>query len=554
MNTTFSPSETGLTKANTYYYDLSNEKKFYQSPSSFQLEDTSFINLNGSMTQLDSGDGDYFSNNNILYVGLYNSYPTFIQNFGDQVHVWVLHPELLNPLPEVPSAYSELRNNLEAVSYVLPTITAISTNQTKSVIELYSAYFNRGADSSGLDFWESSFISRLSENITEIKALELIASEMSNSAEYQALYPSTLSIQEMLIRVYNNILNRAPDDEGLAFWSNHINTGSFAAAQAIIQIITAAKLNTTPQGLIDATYIANKTTVSEYLALKLQSNDLVLIANAFNNITDDAESVNNTINSLNKILTKNAIAVNIDGSVTGKIDSSSDQDWFKVDLVADKSYLFTLTSTEVDAITLTLKQSSNLVVFVDEPLEMTKTGFKFDNEVKSIIGVTPSTSSAYYLGVDTPNNINIDTEKNYKVKVELLIEATDDYKDNIDTRGKINVSNTVFGKTEIPFDSDWYQTDLVAGTSYSFTANNIISNNHTSALFNLTLYSEKGDYIGNHLLKEEDSNYDSLDTNVKFTAPEDGKYYVGLQSSNTGVYSLNIEVTGLIETPSETIL
>ncbi len=84
-------------------------------------------------------------------------------------------------------------------------ITGITTTQSDSVLELYSAYFNRAADASGLGFWKKSFVtffenapSTSTNSEKESFALQKIAQDMSFSEEYKKLYPPSQSNTEFV--------------------------------------------------------------------------------------------------------------------------------------------------------------------------------------------------------------------------------------------------------------------------------------------------------------------------------------------------------------------
>jgi len=207
---------------------------------------------------------------------------------------------------------------------------AITTGQADKVLELYSAYFNRAADADGFTFWQKSFQSysdKAPANITtaadkEVYALQKIVGDMSNASEYTALYPSTQSTTSFVNTIYTNLLNRASDAEGLAFWSGHIDAKTMTKEEAILKMIEGAKANTTTQGIADATLITNKNTVSKYFAETLKSNDLTLAQGAFSNVTSDAATVTTAQTALDSAVNAGQTialtsAVDVGASFTG---------------------------------------------------------------------------------------------------------------------------------------------------------------------------------------------------------------------------------------------
>jgi hypothetical protein len=123
--------------------------------------------------------------------------------------------------------------------------------QSGKILELYSAYFNRAADANGLKFWIgrfSSYFEYFKKGATDSQAEEYafneVAKEISKSNEFLTLYPPTQSAEEFVNRIYTNLLGRASDAEGLAFWVGHIHAGTMAKEQAILRMIDGAKYNT----------------------------------------------------------------------------------------------------------------------------------------------------------------------------------------------------------------------------------------------------------------------------------------------------------------------
>jgi hypothetical protein len=196
------------------------------------------------------------------------------------------------------SAFSNITADIasvESTKSVLSTALGISFKQ---IVELYSAYFNRAADADGVTFWEKSFESYrasatdlLSDSLKDQFALTAVSKDISTAAEYQALYPSTLSSTDFITAIYTNLLGRAPDVDGRDFWVNHLDQGTMSSDEAIIRMIEGSKVNSSEEGNADAALIANKTAVSMYFVDPLQSNDIALAKTALSIITEDESTV-----------------------------------------------------------------------------------------------------------------------------------------------------------------------------------------------------------------------------------------------------------------------
>lgn len=200
-----------------------------------------------------------------------------------------------------------------------------TTAQSESIIELYTAYFNRAADATGFTFWQGSFDtyyaeadSTASDADKESYALQRITDDMSNADEYVALYPSTQTSTEFINSIYTNLLNRDSDADGLAFWVAHIDNGTLTKAQAILQMIAGAKANGTTQGDLDKALIENKTTVSKYFAETLKSDDVDIAKTAFTGLTDDVA----TVTTANAALDTAVAPTTSEFTLTSDVDSA----------------------------------------------------------------------------------------------------------------------------------------------------------------------------------------------------------------------------------------
>jgi hypothetical protein len=93
------------------------------------------------------------------------------------------------------------------------------------VARLYFAYFLRIPDYGGLDFWIGYYRAG--------NPLEAISDFFAASAEFQARYGS-LDNAAFVNLVYQNVLGRAPDAGGFAFWKGQLDTGSMTRGQVML--------------------------------------------------------------------------------------------------------------------------------------------------------------------------------------------------------------------------------------------------------------------------------------------------------------------------------
>jgi hypothetical protein len=93
------------------------------------------------------------------------------------------------------------------------------------ITRLYLAYFLRIPDRDGLGFWID--YARLGWS------LAMISDQFAQSAEFQARY-GALDNSQFVTLIYQNVLGRAPDSEGHAFWLGELNSGARTRGMVMI--------------------------------------------------------------------------------------------------------------------------------------------------------------------------------------------------------------------------------------------------------------------------------------------------------------------------------
>jgi len=95
----------------------------------------------------------------------------------------------------------------------------IGKNQTAgSGYMLYKAAFNRTPDASGLGYW----INRMDSGMS----YDDVSKNFVTSTEFKTAFGgSNPSVNTLVTKLYNNVLNRIPDAGGLTFWQDKLNTG-----------------------------------------------------------------------------------------------------------------------------------------------------------------------------------------------------------------------------------------------------------------------------------------------------------------------------------------
>lgn len=146
---------------------------------------------------------------------------------------------------------------------------AVAADYTNLVQTLYVSYFGRPADTFGLDNFRNQLVALnapttldgLNAAAKTNAGIRALINSFSTSQEAADLY-GTGDTVAFVSAIYQNLLNRTPDFDGLRFWVNAINSGSLSRADASLAIAAGASANTSDQGKLDAQLVANKIAVA----------------------------------------------------------------------------------------------------------------------------------------------------------------------------------------------------------------------------------------------------------------------------------------------------
>lgn len=153
--------------------------------------------------------------------------------------------------------------------------TTVNVEYDEVVQALYVAYFGRAADAGGMRSFQEQLakldaphdIVGISSAYGSNPALRQLIDSFGKSAESDALYPD--GVPAFVGAIYKNVLGRTADAEGLAYWSNAIDSGALSQANAALSIMAGALENTSVQGLLDARRIDNTLALASDFTLAL---------------------------------------------------------------------------------------------------------------------------------------------------------------------------------------------------------------------------------------------------------------------------------------------
>ena len=98
---------------------------------------------------------------------------------------------------------------------------------TSQVYRLYNAAFSRFPDYSGLSYW-------IDQNKKSIDSYKSTAQSFIASKEFSLNYGLEVNNNNFIDNLYENVLNRLPDENGFSYWSNQLDRGIESRAQILM--------------------------------------------------------------------------------------------------------------------------------------------------------------------------------------------------------------------------------------------------------------------------------------------------------------------------------
>ena len=117
--------------------------------------------------------------------------------------------------------------NIERIQFENTVIAFDTSGSAGQIYRVYQAAFDRKPDSGGLGDWiygvDHDGISMLD-----------VATGFINSPEFQALYGTNPTTAELVARLYNNVLHRAPEQAGFDYWEHQLDAGFQTKTQVLL--------------------------------------------------------------------------------------------------------------------------------------------------------------------------------------------------------------------------------------------------------------------------------------------------------------------------------
>ena len=117
-----------------------------------------------------------------------------------------------------------------------------TTGNAGQVYRLYQAAFARTPDTAGLAFW----VKQTDNGMT----LDTVSGGFVGSPEFQSIYGVNASATVIVDRFYRNVLGRAGEPGGSAFWTNEIATGARTAKSVLLGFSESPENQTNLAGVL----------------------------------------------------------------------------------------------------------------------------------------------------------------------------------------------------------------------------------------------------------------------------------------------------------------
>jgi hypothetical protein len=124
------------------------------------------------------------------------------------------------------SSGRDLLNNVERLVFDDRAIAFDINGVAGRGYRIYKAAFDRIPDTGGLGYW----IAQMDKGMDVVE----VAARFIDSPEFRSLYGTNPSNAEFLTTVYRNVLDRTPDDAGLAWWVNEMKTNPAKSWQKVL--------------------------------------------------------------------------------------------------------------------------------------------------------------------------------------------------------------------------------------------------------------------------------------------------------------------------------
>lgn len=138
----------------------------------------------------------------------------------------------------------DLVKNVERIVFTDGAIGFDNTGIGGQAYRVYQAAFNRTPDAGGLGYWISA--------MDKGTSLNTIASGFVNSNEFREVYGSNPTNAEILMKFYQNVLHREPDQAGYDYWLKAMNDKIVSVPEVLAMISESTENKAALEAVITA--------------------------------------------------------------------------------------------------------------------------------------------------------------------------------------------------------------------------------------------------------------------------------------------------------------
>ena len=214
--------------------------------------------------------------------------------------------------------------------------------------------------------------------------------------------------------------------------------------------------------------------------------------------------------------------------VRGSIEYEGDTDWYRFNARTGQRYQITLNGAEGadgalgDPLLRVLDRDGNELAMSDDSETGLDSALEFIPQQSGEIFIEARGYGDAYTG-------------GYALNIAAWRAPTDNISAERNTRGRLNVGQSVDGSVDFAADKDWYRVRLEGGQSYRFTLNSADDTGLGDPL--VRVHGPDGAELA-----MDDDGGDGLNSYLEFTAPSTGTYYVeagAFADGGTGGYTLS---------------
>ncbi len=223
----------------------------------------------------------------------------------------------------------------------------------------------------------------------------------------------------------------------------------------------------------------------------------------------------------------------LDTEATGNIQFSSDQDWFRIDLLPGRVYAFDMQANASDSGTLSqpVLQLMNAAGTL-----LTNTGYLNASNNAHLI-YSPQTEGVYYLSAEG----GYGQTGSYSLLATLL--DNDDHLGSAATTSTLTIGSSIEGNIQFSGDQDWFRITLTAGRIYQIDMQGVDSGAGTMPDPLLYLLDGSADPLN---LAYDANGGTGSDARLVFSPLNNGDYYLSAQGyfREEGTYTLTLADIG----------